>query len=229
MIRESLKSRGYHVGVRFGPPAVFDKQKRQGFQIKMSEGFDWRRQEFNEHAWVLASPQADGDQRSQMKLTLQPDLLNFEEYFPISTFDLFLDNLKLILTGLVDSFAPRVLMGSGSMIRLTVNAPGGDSRLFLGNRCLNLQERLTPLNRPVHALGLRFVLPPIDTGGQPTWQGEIKIESLVEDVSQLFVEVDAKWAVPQAWSIDTVVDRAKIAHEFATERVVSFLEQFESA
>lgn len=227
MLRDSLNTRGFHVGVRFAPSAVFDKAKRQDFQFKLSQGFDWRRQEFGDTTWVLASPQSEGDPRSHIKLSLQPDILNFEEFFPVSTLDIFLDNLKLALQGVAEVFGPRVLLGSGSMIRMTLQAPGGDARVFLGKRCLHLDEQLGPIGRPVHALGLRLMLPPVDAGGQPTWQGEIKIESLVEDVRQIFVELDAKWGTPVAWAPDAIVERVKTAHEFATEKVVKFLEQFE--
>src|SRR5262249_30383609 len=194
----------------------------------LSQGFDWRRQEFGDNAWVLSSPQTEGDPRSHIKLTLQPDVVNFEEFFPVSPLDVFLDNLKLALEGIASVFSPRVLLGSGSMVRLTLAAPGGDARVFLGKRCLHLEEQLGPLGRPVHALGLRLMLPPVDGAGQPTWQGEVKIESLVEDVRQIFVELDAKWAAPLAWSPDSIVDRVRVAHTFATEQVVKFLEQYEA-
>jgi len=228
MIRESVNTRGFHVGVRFAPSAVFDKAKRQEFQTKLSQGFDWRKQEFGDHSWVLSSPQSEGDPRSHTKLTLQPDVMNFEEFFPVSTLDLFVDNLKLALQGMAEVFGPRVLLGSGSMVRLTVGAPGGDARVFLGNRCLHLDQQLSPIGRPVHALGLRLLLPPIDAAGQATWQGEVKIESLVEDVRQVFIELDAKWGTPLAWSPDLIVERVRTAHTFASEQVVKFLEQYEA-
>lgn len=227
MLRNSLKTRGYHVGVRFAPQAEFDKARRQAFQLKLSEGFDWRRQEFADKLWVLATPQAEGDPRSLTKLSLQPEQLNFEEFFPLSTFDVFLDNLRMALEGIAEIFNPRVLLGSGAMIRLTLAAPGDDGRVFLGSRCMHLDDKLSALGRPVHAVGLRMVLPPVDAGGQPTWQGEIRIESLVEDVRQLFVEMDAKWGVPTAWSPDSVVERVRVANTFATEQLLTFLEQYQ--
>lgn len=227
MIRNSVKTRGYHVGLRFAPSAALDKTHRQEFQIKLSEGFDWRRQDFAERAWVLASPQAEGDPRSHVKLSIQPDALHFEEFFPISTFEMFLDNLRLALEGVAAVFTPRVILGSGAMVRVTLAAPGGDARVFLGDRCLHLADRLTPLGRPVHAVGVKLLMPPVDSAGQATWQAETKIESLIEDVHQIFVEVDAKWIQPTAWSADAVVERVRQANAYATDQVVSFLEQFD--
>ncbi|MFO0974245.1 MAG: hypothetical protein U1A27_12520 [Phycisphaerae bacterium] len=229
ILRDSIKTRGYHVGLRFAPTATFDKAHRQSFQLKLSEGFDWRRQDFGEKAWVLLSPQAEGDPRSHTKLTLQPDTLNFEEFFPISPLDAFCDTLKLALEGTAAVFGPRVVLGSGAMIRLTTSVPGDDARVFLGNRCLHLDDRLAVIGRPVHAVGLRLVLPPtaeMVSGGAP-WQAEVRIESLVEDVRQLFVEVDTKWLAPCPWSPETIVERLRAAHEFAVEKMLNFLEQFE--
>ncbi len=239
MIQNSLKTRGYHVGVRFAPVAVFDKAHRQEFQNKLSQGFDWRRQEFADKTWVLSAPQGEGDPRSHVKLTLQPDQLNFEEIFPLSTLDLFVDSLRLALEGVADVFGPRVLLGSGAMIRLTLEAVGGDARFFLGNRCLHLEDRLRPIGRPVHAVGLKFVLPPVPAegqtatpaaaavgAGQQPWQATVKIESLIEDVRQLFVEVDAVWGTPCAWSLDAIAERVRTASAFAAGPVVAFLSQY---
>src|SRR5262249_15711341 len=160
---------------------------------------------------VLSSPQSEGDPRSHTKLTLQPDVMNFEEFFPVSTLDLFLDNLKLALAGVAEVFAPRVRLGSGSMVRLTILPPGGAARASPANRCRHLDRPLPPFARPAPALGLPLPLPPVASAGQSTWQGEIKIESLVEDVRQVFVEMDAKWGTPLAWSPDVIVDRVRTA------------------
>ena len=92
---------------------------------------------------------------------------------------------------------------------------------------MHLEDRLEPLGRPIHAVGLKMLLPPLPPGtDQPNWQAEIKIESLVEDFRQLFIEVDAKWANPVEWGAEEVVSRVRTAHEFATTQVIQFLEQF---
>jgi hypothetical protein len=225
---ETLKTRGFHVGLRFAPPVALDKPHRQEFQIRLSQGFDWRRQEFADKAWVLATPQDEGDPRSLIKLTLQPDSLNFEEFFPVSTLDLFIDNLRLALDGIAGVFNPRVILGSGAMLRIVLAAPGGDARVFLGHHCLQLEDKLAVFDRPVHGLGLRLVFPPVTRDGKPTWQANLKIESLVEDVRQIFVEVDAKWLAPVAWNADAVVERTRTVHEFATDQMLRFLGQFDA-
>lgn len=224
MIPQTIKTRGLHVGVRFAPVAVLDKQHKQQFQHKCGEGFDWRRQEYQENGWYLVSPQSEGDPRSQLKLSLQPDVVNFEDYFPTVPLEVFSDNLRLALTCVADVFNPRLVLGTGIVIRLTAQSDGNDARIFLGQRCLRLDDRLSVLGRPVHAVGLKFLLPPLSGEDLPNWQAEIKIESLIEDVRQLFIELDARWAHPAGWDLDTVVDRLKTAHAFATGAVVQMIQ-----
>ncbi len=225
MLPETIQTRGLHAGVRFAPAALLDKRHKQQFQQKSSEGFDWRRQEYLEKAWHLVSPQADGDPRSQLKLSLHPDLVNFEDFFPTGPLDVFFDNLKLALDCVSSVFDPKIIVGSGIVIRLTAESEGADARVFLGTRCLHLDDRLGPLGRPVHAVGLKMLLPPLPGKDKPNWQAEIKVESLVEDVRQLFIEVDARWANPVKWDTQAVVDRITTAHQFMSTQVVEFLQQ----
>ena len=117
-----------------------------------------------------------------------------------------------------------MIIGSGVVIRLTAQSEGGDARVFLGQRCLRLDDRLGPLGRPVHAVGLKMLLPPLPGPDKPNWQAEIKIESLVEDVAQLYIEVDARWANPVQWDHNTIIERVKTTHEFITTRIVDFLQ-----
>lgn len=224
MLPESIKTRGLHVGVRFAPGAVLDKQHKQQFQQKCGEGFDWRRQEYQENSWLLASPQAEGDPRSQLKLSLQPEVVNFEDYFPTGPMEVFSDNLKMALNCVAEVFNPRLILGTGIVVRLTAQAEGNDARIYLGQRCLRLDDRLSVLGRPVHAVGLKFLLPPLGGEDQPHWQAEIKIESLIEDVRQLFVELDARWANAVAWDLNTVVERLTTAHAFATGQVTQMIQ-----
>jgi hypothetical protein len=225
MLPDTIKTRGLHAFVRFAPRAPLDKQHKQQFLMRASEGFDWRRQEFAEQAWTLMSPQSDGDARSLIKLSVFPDTVSFEDQFPTGSLEMFFDNLRLALEGFASVFDPKVMLASGILVRLTAQSEAADARVYLGQQCLHLDERLKALERPVHAVGLKLLLPPLPGKDQPNWQAEIKIESLVEDIRQLFVEVDARWGNPAAWEPKTVVERVKTAHEFATKQVVAFLQQ----
>jgi hypothetical protein len=228
MLPATLKTRGLHTVVRFAPRVALDKQHKQQFQLKANEGFDWRRQEFTEQSWQLSTPQSEGDPRSQLKFSVLPDLVNFEDYFPTAPFDLYLDNLKLALDSFAAVFDPRLLVGSGTVVRFTAQSETKDARIYLGQHCLHLDERLKPLQRPVHAVGLKLLLPPMPPQPEedlPNWQAEVKLETLVEDVAQLFIEVDARWANPVNWDTQVILERVRTAQAFTLGPVVNFLQQ----
>ncbi|HWL92468.1 MAG TPA: hypothetical protein VNT79_02955 [Phycisphaerae bacterium] len=220
---QTLKTRGIHVGVRFAPPAAMDKRQKQTFQRRANEGFDWQRQEFSQNVWRLLSPQSDGDRRSSLKFSVQRDGFNFEDAFPTSAPDVFFDNLRMAMDVVGDVFDPKVMVGTGAVIRMTAQSDPDDARLFLAGKCLKLDDRLVPLGRPIHGVGLSMLLPPLPGEGQPNWQATVKIETLIEDVRQLFIEVDARWGVPAAWDAKTVIDRVQIAQDFTTHQVSAFL------
>ncbi len=223
MLPQSVKTRGIHAAVRFAPAATLNKEHKQKFQIKSNEGFDWQRQEYADNVWRLTTPQTDGDRRSQLKLTLQPDSFTFEDSFPTGPLDLFSDNLKLVMDCVASVFSPQFVLAIGAVVRLTAQSDPEDARVFLGNRCLMLDDRLKPLGRPVHGVGLKMLLPPVAAEGGPNWQATIKVETLIEDVRQLFIEVDARWGQPTQWNSQAIVDRVNTAHQFATTEVVDFL------
>jgi len=229
MLPDTIKTRGLHAGIRFAPQGVLDKQHKQQFQIKANEGFDWQRQEYAEGFWRLTTPQASGGPRSHLKLTIQPDAFNFEDSFPTDPIDLFFDNLKLGLDVVASVFNPRLIIGVGIVVRLSAQSDPPDAREYLGNHCLKLDHRLEPLGRPVHGVGLKLLLPPLPGEAGPNWQAVVKVESLVEDVRQLFIEVDARWGNPFQWNRQAVVDRVKTAHDFATGQVADFLHKLGKA
>lgn len=223
MLPQTLKTRGIHAGVRFAPAATLDKAQKHAFQHKANEGFDWQRQEFSQSAWRLMSPQSDGDRRSLLKFSIQREGFNFEDSFPTSPLSVFYDNLRLATAVVEDVFGPKVMVGAGVVVRVTVQSDPDDARMFLGGKCLKLDDRLAPLGRPVHGVGLSMFLPPLPGEGQPNWQAAVKIETLIEDVRQLFIEVDARWGVPAQWNAQTLIDRVQTAHNFTMNQVISFI------
>ncbi|MCA9256379.1 MAG: hypothetical protein KDA33_12115 [Phycisphaerales bacterium] len=227
MLPQTVKTRGIHVGIRFAPQAPLDKQHRQAFQMKANEGFDWQRHEYAANAWRLSSPQPENDRRSELKFTIQPDAMAFEDQFPTGPIDLFQDNLKLAMGVVGDVFRPQLMIGgSGCLIRLTAQSATGDSRRFLGQHCMRMEDQLKPLGRPVFGVGFKLLLPAVQGEGQPHWQATMRVESLMEDPKQLFIEVDARWPNPTQWSADEAANRLRTAFDFSTNQVVSFLEQF---
>ncbi len=222
---KTLKTRGLHAAIRFAPAAVLDKPHKQQFQIKANEGFDWQRQEYTEKTWRLTTPQSEGDPRSNLKLTVQPDAVNFEDAFPTGPPELFFDNLKMAMDVISTVFSPKIILASGVVVRMAAESEHEDARRYLSTHCLNLDDRLGPLGRPVEGLGLRLFLPPLAGEGQPNWRAAVKVENLLEDPRQLYIEVDASWGNPIPWNARAMTDRVKTVHEFAGNQVAAFLQE----
>jgi len=106
-----------------------------------------------------------------------------------------------------------------------------DSRLFLGNDvCTFTDEKLKPFGRPIHGVGMRFVLPPLKTA-QKTEQNEynIRIESLLRDTGKIFLENQARFLVPLQLQGDYLPNiKAEIdkTNGFLKNNISEFLEQY---
>ncbi len=102
-----------------------------------------------------------------------------------------------------------------------------DSRLFLANRVCGLKEdKLKPFGRPIHGFGVRFVMPSIKTEQN---EYSIRVESLLKDTKQLFLENQARFIVPlqlQKNYLDSIETEIKKTCKFLKSNVTDFLEQY---
>lgn len=82
-------------------------------------------------------------------------------------------------------------------IRTSLAVEGGDATAYLMDRCLRLSHvALGKLQRPIHGLGLRLMIPVQLASGQipiPNAGADLKIETLLDDPSRLYVELVTKW------------------------------------
>ena len=80
---------------------------------------------------------------------------------------------------------------------------------------------LTPLGDPIAGGGLRFVIPPLQ---DKLFETEIRIESLLKDPTQLWVETRMKWLKPeQAESGFRAAELFKQINDFIDNNVVRFM------
>jgi len=102
-----------------------------------------------------------------------------------------------------------------------------DSRIFLGNRVCGLQDdKLKPFGRPIHGFGVRFVMPSIKSEQN---EYSIRVESLLKDTKQLFLENQARFIVPlqlQNNYLDLIETEIKKTYKFLKSNVTDFLEQY---
>lgn len=100
-----------------------------------------------------------------------------------------------------------------------------DARLFLAHRVCKLENReLQVLERPLHGIGLRFVFP---ASQDAPFEFDVRMESLLRDPSQLFLENSAKFLAPvQGPDLTGIQKNLESVDQFLTQTIVGFLSQF---
>jgi len=100
-----------------------------------------------------------------------------------------------------------------------------DARIFLTQRVCKLGDaQLQTLARPIHGIGLRLFF--AATQDTPV-EYDVKMESLLRDPAQLFLENTAKFLVPvQGPDLTGIQKNLESAEGFLTQTIVNFLVQF---
>lgn len=100
-----------------------------------------------------------------------------------------------------------------------------DSRLFIAENVCSLKENnLKVYGRPIHGVGLRFFFPPTN---DKLYEFDIKLESLLKDPRNLFLECQGRFFQPiQQNSMDSVKMNMTLTKEFVYSNMSDFLCQF---
>lgn len=102
-----------------------------------------------------------------------------------------------------------------------------DSRVFLGSKVCGFEDsKLKRLGRPMHGCGIRFVFPRSrDNQSEYT----IRVESLLKDIGQIFLENQARFFVPiqlQGNYLENIKEELNKTYSFLKENVSDFLVQY---
>lgn len=100
-----------------------------------------------------------------------------------------------------------------------------DARIFLAQKVCSIEDKnLQALDRPLHGIGLRFFFP---ASQEAPFECDVKVESLLRDPTQLFLENTAKFYTPLVVAdLSAIGMRLETAEQFLTDTVVKFLCQF---
>ena len=115
------------------------------------------------------------------------------------------------------------------LIRKVGHAQGGkDARVFLiQNVCSVGDDKLKVFGRPLHGVGVRVFFAASE---QSPVEFDVKMESMLRDPMQLFLENVAKFYVPlQVGDLNPVKSNLEATEQFLTETIVNFLSQFNKA
>lgn len=225
-----IEPRGYHLGLAFHPPIKLDRKKGIEYAATLSDYIDPSSISLENHGWTITQP-VGGTPRSQLRVAITSSQVQVEAVFPTYAKEWFEQRQLAVLENFGVHFEPDLILHSAAMIR-GVLPIDGDARSFLAHHVMNIgPERIRPLARPIHVIGLRFVFPPFQKKGEKgpevtDWLVDVKAESLGEDPSKLFLEADARWPRSMKWNKENLlatVARLGTVSEYLEKNVADFL------
>jgi hypothetical protein len=225
-----LEPRGYYLGIAFHPPIRLERKRGYEFAAALADFVDPSNVTVEDHAWVFSQP-IPGSPRSQLTVSVAKSQLKIDAEFPRQAKEWFEDRQTAILRKFVELFAPTLILQSAAMIR-GVLPIDGDARTYLAQRVMNVRgEYFAPFGRPIHMIGLTLGFPPCRVESPDGARVEdslvqVKVESLVEDTSKLFLEASGEWPQPLKCSdeaLDKVVRRQDEVAAYLEKRVTEFL------
>jgi len=140
--------------------------------------------------------------RESLSVAAHPGRLSIDASF-CPGLDLIIMEMDEIVKAARDTLQPRFLAGVRVSVVKQTRTPEGDARVYLGDQVLQLSpERRASLGRPIHRVGIGFFMPPYtltegeSAGAQETDGVEVRIESLDEDVSDLYLHCSRYFPEP---------------------------------
>ena len=225
---------GFHLGVHFHPQIALPSKDAYELAAAISDYYEIDMVNTESDAWTLLSSR-HGFQiavaHSQVELhgeTLGKKQERYEVHY------------RTVLGCFERQFTPDIVLASKAMVRGLLEIDG-DSRTFLAAHVFRMSEdRLDPLKRPLHVLGMRMVFPAYHriavepeepNGGESEegsdWDVEVKLESWAEDPRKLYVEADASWKQLVPWndeSLEEVFGRLGTVSNYVRTELLEFLQ-----
>jgi hypothetical protein len=210
-----FKPTGYYMRVEFAPPLSMRRKTGLQFADKVAAHINLDEVKTLDTEWNYVHRREGTD--SKVHFIVQKNNVQAQAVFPTDVKEWFESRFRFFFAEFKSAFKPKFIVSSSVMIHGDLEVDG-DSREFLANHAIRNIEPYQ-FGRPIHGLGVRLFFPPHvvkKKRGKPTpveWQVDVKIESSLEDPSQLYLEADADWVVPKEWN------------DSQTESVVSHLEE----
>ena len=234
------KPRGYMLAADFQPPIKLDRKQGCEFAAAISEYLEPHSVEMNENSWVIKQ-QLGNTAAGTLEITIGQTSVRIVISFPTHPLEWIEHRCMDVLKEFEKTFDPKVILSSTASYMGTMQIDG-DARNFLADRLMKFDPaKLGALNRPVHLLGIRLLLPPFKETSDGAkgrkkvkvervvdWHVDVKAESLIEDPTQLYLEAEAQWPTMTEWKKDTVhsvVSHLKDVSDYLQKDVVGFLQK----
>jgi hypothetical protein len=223
-------------GFSFIPPIHLDSRAALRLASKFALSITPSSVQLESNQWIYIA----NVHRAIMKITTTETQFNTEisaipsvaiqDRSPQETYE---QKIQSIVDIFAEEFHPQVVVESHAVLRslLTVQ---GDSRAFIGGRLMGMpHEKIAPIGRPLHGIGLRLYFPQYQIEGadppqKEDWSVDVKVESWLADPRKVFIEIEARWQVPKPWSQDSsgeIAAHLQKADDFVQTRVIPFLKQ----
>ncbi len=209
------------------PPQVPDPASVQRVHNRMfSEGTPPLYGSFHATPQGIVLSNAQTQPGAVSSATFLADRVQFREELTGITAEDFVARLETT-TGLQLEETPvPVFTAVGVTVRTLVNPRSfGDSRGFLKEGVLGMNDELTAFEREAQLYGLRLVFPP--TQEEP-WGFALRVESYAPDPRSVFLEATGTFgAFPPAQGLGPIGDAVQRTYAFVTERALAFLARFD--
>lgn len=225
-----LKPRLYHIATAFNPKVRLDRRAGYAFAISLCDYMEVEAVRIESHTWKFEQPLTGS--RSRFAIDVTPDKFSIFVEFPQIQDEWFESKCLTLLRRFFETFKPQVLVQSAIQIAASISI-GADARDYLAGRVLQFDpEKLAKFERPVHAIGLRLVFPPFERQVNKRrrvtteWQVDLKVESLLEDPSQIYVEAQASWPKSEQWTestVENIVGHLSDTKQFIQNNAIKFL------
>ena len=213
------------------PPHSHEEQALREFYFRISK-LRWCGCDFREFRLIPGGAEmttAEGRLRSVC--AIRADRIKVFEDWTTASLEEFATRVREIAKHYLEMVAIKVFVVQQSVVRaLLTPTHFKDAREFLAEHVcrLNGAEEIFPHfeQRPCHMFGIRLMFPP--TEEEPR-RFSLRIESYNQDPSRIFVETicDLEGLPTTDENLKTIEENLKRCYGFATERVLSFLNQFD--
>jgi len=226
-LADRLKERGFYLRVDFALPCSVTQEVQHKLLRELADQkVDFGSAQFGQTELMLLEEAPN--ERARKAMTFGSTFLEIKWVFPRASIDVIKKEAEAIFGAARKVLHIQILVRVVSGVQCVAVSYEGDARVFLGETVLGgLTEKLIPYGRPAHCVGIRLFFPafkgPSRTEKFPI---EVKIESLVEDPTELFVEVTRTAQEPEHVTDQTRLgDHLEAAKRFLIDHALGFLEE----
>lgn len=217
---------GFHLGVHFHPQIKLTARDAHEFSAELTDHCEIDHVNLESDGWTLTST------RHSFRVAITQSQLELHCTSPEERQERYDVYYRRVVGCFENRFHPQIVLASKAMVHGLMDIDG-DARTFLARHVFRISPtRLDPLDRPIHALGMRLFFPSFrmeqEDGEQSgcDWDVDVRLESWMADPRKLFVEADASWDEPKPWneeSLEDVFGRLQTVSEYVKTTIRGFL------